>query len=194
MPIATLAAMRFGFKLMSEEHDPCALVEQAALAEEHGLEFAAISDHLSPWLDEEGHSPFAWSVLGAIAQATDRLELATAVTCPSWRYHPAVVAQAAATVALLSGRRFQLALGSGERLNEHVIGLGWPSVEVRQERLGEAVEIIRLLFSGETCSYRGRQLALADARLSIGRRLRRRSWSPRAGRAPPASPASWRTG
>jgi G6PDH family F420-dependent oxidoreductase len=157
--------MRIGFKLMSEEHDPRALVEQAVQAEAHGFAFAAISDHFSPWLDEEGHSPFAWSVLGAIAQATHQLGLATAVTCPSWRYHPAIVAQAAATTALLSGREFWLGLGSGERLNEHVIDAGWPSVAVRQQRLAEAVEIIRRLFSGETCTYRGEHLRLSDARL-----------------------------
>ena len=158
--------MRFGYKLMAEEHGPRALVEQAALAEGCGFAFAAISDHFFPWLEEEGHAPFAWSVLGAVAQATQRLELATAVTCPTWRYHPAVVAQAAATVALLSdGRRFQLGLGSGERLNEHVIGGGWPSVDLRQARLVEAVEIIRRLFTGETCSFHGDYLALDDARL-----------------------------
>ena len=157
--------MRIGFKLMSEEHGPRALVEQAVQAEEHGFEFAAISDHFSPWLEEEAHSPFAWSVLGAIAQATQKLGLATAVTCPAWRYHPAIIAQAAATTALLSGREFWLGLGSGERLNEHVIDEGWPSVDVRQARLGEAVEIIRKLFQGETCSYRGEQLRLSDAKL-----------------------------
>jgi len=157
--------MRLGYKLMSEEHAPRALVEHAVLAERHGFDFAAISDHFAPWLDEQGHAPFAWSVLGAVAQATERIGLATAVTCPTGRYHPAIVAQAAATVSLLAGRRLQLGLGSGERLNEHVIGAGWPSVDERRERLAEAVEMIRLLFSGGRCSFRGRHFALEDARL-----------------------------
>jgi G6PDH family F420-dependent oxidoreductase len=157
--------MRLGFKLMSEEHGPRALVADAVRAEQHGFDFVAISDHFAPWLDEQGHSPFAWSVLGAVAQATDRVGLATAVTCPCWRYHPAIVAQAAATVALLAERPFQLGLGTGERLNEHVIGGGWPSTDVRRERLEEALEMIKRLFAGETCSLRGQHLELQDARL-----------------------------
>ena len=157
--------MRLGYKLMSEEHGPRALVENAVRAEASGFEFAAISDHFAPWLDEQGHSPFAWAVLGAIAQATERIGLATAVTCPTIRYHPAIVAQAAATVSLLAGRRFQLGLGTGERLNEHVVGGGWPSVQVRRERLEEAVVILRRLFEGDTCSLRGEHLELAEARL-----------------------------
>ena len=157
--------MRLGYKLMSEEHGPRALVENAVRAEASGFEFAAISDHFAPWLDEQGHSPLAWAVLGAIAQATERIGLATAVTCPTIRYHPAIVAQAAATVSLLAGRRFQLGLGTGERLNEHVVGGGWPSVQVRRERLEEAVVILRRLFEGDTCSFRGEHLELAEARL-----------------------------
>ena len=157
---------RLGYKLMSEEHGPRDLVANAVRAEEAGFDFAAISDHFSPWLDDQGHSPFAWSVLGAIAQATQRIGLATAVTCPSWRYHPAIVAQAAATVSLLlAGRRFALGLGSGERLNEHVVGAAWPGVGERQARLAEAVEIIRRLLDGGTHSFEGHYLTLDEARL-----------------------------
>src|SRR5882757_7715742 len=117
--------VQIGYKLMSEEHGPKELVRNAQLAEAAGFEFAAISDHFSPWLDEQGHAPLAWPVLGAIANATERLGLMTAVTCPTMRYHPAIVAQGAATLGLLSNNRFTLGLGAGERLNEHVIGTGW---------------------------------------------------------------------
>jgi G6PDH family F420-dependent oxidoreductase len=157
--------IQLGYKLMAEEHEPRALVANGRRAEEAGFAFAAISDHFFPWLEVQGHSPFAWSVLGALAQATRRIGLMTAVTCPSFRYHPAIVAQAAATVALLADGRFTLGLGSGERLNEHVIGAGWPDVSVRQEQLREALEIIGLLFEGGTHSYRGAWYALEDARL-----------------------------
>lgn len=156
---------QLGYKLMSEELGPRELVTCAVRAEEAGFEFAAISDHFFPWLEEQGHSPFAWSVLGGIATATERLELMTAVTCPTLRYHPAIVAQAAATVSLLANGRFRLGLGSGERLNEHVVGGGWPSVQVRQELLEEAVDVIRLLFEGGMQSYEGQHLQLESARL-----------------------------
>ena len=118
--------MRLGYKLMSEELGPRALVANAVRAEELGFARRDLRP-LFPWLEEEGHAPFIWSVLGAIATATERIELMTAVTCPTFRYHPAVVAQAAATVSAMAERRFRLGLGSGERLNEHVIGGGWPS-------------------------------------------------------------------
>jgi G6PDH family F420-dependent oxidoreductase len=157
--------IQLGYKLMSEEHGPRALVANACRAEEAGFDFAALSDHFHPWLEAQGHSPFAWSVLGALAHATRRLGLMTAVTCPGFRYHPAIVAQAAATVALQSEGRFTLGLGSGERLNEAVIGAGWPDVSVRQERLGEALEIITRLFAGGEQSFHGRHFQLADARL-----------------------------
>src|SRR5262245_47399310 len=117
--------MRLGYKLMSEELGPRALVANALRAEDVGFDLAAISDHYFPWLEEKGHAPFIWSVLGAIATATEHIDLMTAVTCPTFRYHPAIVAQAAATVAVMAGSRFRLGLGSGERLNEHVIGGGW---------------------------------------------------------------------
>ena len=126
--------IKLGYKLMSEEHGPTELVHNARLAEQAGFEFAAISDHFSPWIDEQGHAPLAWPVLGAIANATRQLGLMTAVTCPIMRYHPAIVAQATATMGLLSGDRFTLGLGSGERLNEHVVGQGWPGLAERHER------------------------------------------------------------
>src|SRR3984885_15651328 len=127
--------VKLGYKLMSEEHGPNDLVRNAKRAEAAGFDFAAISDHFFPWLMEQGHSPFAWSVLGAAAQATSRLGLMSAVTCPTVRYHPAIIAQAAATLGLLSVGRFTLGLGAGERLNEHIVGHGCPGRAERQELL-----------------------------------------------------------
>lgn len=157
--------LKLGYKLMSEEHGPVALVRNAIRAEEAGFDFAAISDHFSPWVEEQGHSPLAWSVLGAIANATQRIGLMTAVTCPIMRYHPAIIAQGAATLSLLSDNRFSLGLGSGERLNEHVIGTGWPGVVERHERLAEAVDIIQGLLKGDLKNYRGKHLQLDNAQL-----------------------------
>ena len=124
------------------------LVEDVVPAEQAGFDFAVISDHYSPWLAEQGHSPYAWSVLGAAAARTERIGLMTYVTCPTFRYHPAIVAQKAATVALLSDNRFRLGLGAGERLNEQVVGAPWPAVDIRHDMLREAVEIIRELWGG----------------------------------------------
>lgn len=157
--------MQYGYKLAAEGFGPQELVRQARLAEESGFDFVEISDHYHPWLDSQGHSPFAWTVLGAIAATTDSLGLATGVTCPTVRYHPAIIAQAAATLALVSDGRFTLGVGSGERLNEHVVGTGFPAVAERQAMLHEALEIIRLLWSGGYHSYRGRYLRLEDARV-----------------------------
>ncbi|MFD0558087.1 G6PDH family F420-dependent oxidoreductase [Stackebrandtia endophytica] len=157
--------MRIGYKLASEAFGPLELVRQAVRAEEVGFDFVEISDHYHPWLDGQGHSPFAWSVLGTLASRTRHIGLATGVTCPFIRYHPAVIAQAAATVALLSGGRFVLGVGSGERLNEHVVGRGFPAVDVRHEMFRESLEIIRLLWRGGYQSYRGRHLTLEDARV-----------------------------
>lgn len=158
--------MQIGYKLAAEGYGPAELVRQAVLAERAGFDFVEISDHYHPWLDNQGHSPFAWSVLGAIAARTERIGLATGVTCPTVRYHPAIIAQAAATLALLSEGRFTLGVGSGERLNEHVVGRGFPdSVRVRHEMLREALEIIRLLWQGGYRSYEGRHLRLEDARV-----------------------------
>src|SRR5215467_1561080 len=134
--------IQLGYKLSSEEFGPGDLVRFAAHAEARGLEFALISDHLLPWTDRQGQSPFVWSVLGSIAHATERLTLGTAVTCPSGRIHPAIIAQAAATTAALMPGRFFLGVGTGENLNEHILGQGWPETEVRQARLEEAIEVI----------------------------------------------------
>jgi G6PDH family F420-dependent oxidoreductase len=157
--------MQIGYKLAAEAFDPKELIRQAVLAERAGFDFVEISDHYHPWLDVQGHSPFAWTVLGAIAAKTERLELATGVTCPTVRYHPAIIAQAAATLALVSDGRFTLGIGAGERLNEHVVGKGFPGVHERQAMLREALEIIRLLWRGGYQNYDGRYLRLEDARV-----------------------------
>jgi G6PDH family F420-dependent oxidoreductase len=156
---------RFGYSMICEQSTPQQLVDNCRRAEATGFDFAMISDHFHPWLESQGQSPFVWSVLGALAETTDRIELITGVTCPTMRYHPAVVAQAAATVQLMSGGRFTLGIGAGERLNEHVVARGWPPDDIRQEMLAEAIEIIRRLWQGGFQSYRGRHLSLEDARL-----------------------------
>ncbi|MCU1546403.1 MAG: class F420-dependent oxidoreductase, partial [Homoserinimonas sp.] len=135
----------FGYTLMTEQSGPRELVRYAVAAERAGFDFEVSSDHYSPWLAAQGHAPYAWTVLGAVAQATERVELATYVTCPTMRYHPVVVAQKAATLQILAEGRFILGLGAGENLNEHVIGQGWPAIDMRHELLEEAVEIIREL-------------------------------------------------
>ncbi|MBW4721223.1 TIGR03557 family F420-dependent LLM class oxidoreductase [Saccharothrix obliqua] len=157
--------MRIGYTLMTEQAGPRALVEHSARAERAGFDFEVISDHYSPWLAEQGHAPYAWSVLGAVSQVTERVELMTYVTCPTMRYHPAVVAQKAATVQLLSGGRFTLGLGAGENLNEHVVGRGWPPVNVRHELLREALEIISRLFDGGYVNYVGDHFRVDSAKL-----------------------------
>jgi G6PDH family F420-dependent oxidoreductase len=157
--------VRFGYTLMTEQAGPRALVEHAAAAERAGFDFEVMSDHYSPWLAEQGHAPYAWSVLGAVAQVTERVELMTYVTCPIMRYHPAVVAQKAATMQLLSDGRFTLGLGAGENLNEHVIGAGWPPANVRHEMLGEAIGIIGRLFSGGYVDFVGRHYRVDSAKL-----------------------------
>jgi G6PDH family F420-dependent oxidoreductase len=158
--------MRFGYKLSAEGFGPQELIRQAVAAERAGFDFVEISDHYHPWLDVQGHSPFAWNVLSAIAVQTRTLGLATGVTCPSVRYHPAIVAQAAATLQIISDNRFTLGIGSGERLNEHVVGgQQFPSVQGRQERLREALDIINLLWQGGYQSYEGKHLQLEDARV-----------------------------
>jgi len=157
--------MQIGFKLMAEAFGPQEMVRQAIEAEQAGFDFAEISDHYHPWLYSHGHSGFAWSILAAAAAKTERIELATGVTCPTMRYHPAIIAQAAATTQLLADGRFVLGVGSGERLNEHVVGRPWPSVTRRQEMLREALEVIRLLWSGGYHSYEGKHLMLEDARV-----------------------------
>lgn len=156
--------MDLGYSLICEEHPPERLVEHAVQAEEAGLSLLAISDHFHPWLDEQGHSPFAWSVLGALTERT-RLPLVTLVTCPIKRYHPAVVAQMAATVARMAPAGLTLGLGSGENLNEHVVGGEWPAPTTRLSQLEEAVEVIRDLFSGRQVTHRGEWFTVDRARL-----------------------------
>ncbi|PPF31300.1 LLM class F420-dependent oxidoreductase [Rathayibacter tritici] len=157
--------VRFGYTLMTEQSGPKQLVGYAVDAERLGFEFAVSSDHYSPWLTEQGHASYAWTLLGAVAQATSTIDLTTYVTAPTIRYHPAVVAQKAATLAILSDDRFTLGLGSGENLNEHVVGEGWPSVAVRQDMLEEAVHLIRELHTGELVTWEGEYFRVDSARI-----------------------------
>jgi G6PDH family F420-dependent oxidoreductase len=158
---------RFGYTMMCEQSRPDQLVEDIQRAEEAGFDFSVISDHFQPWLSTQGHSGYAWSILGAAAQATERIGLMSYVTCPTLRYHPAIVAQKAATVQILSGNRFRLGLGSGENLNEHVVGKRWPSVGVRHEMLAEAVDVIAALFDNQngTVNHRGEYFDIESAKL-----------------------------
>ncbi len=156
----------FGYTMMCEQAGPRELVRDVRLAEEAGFDFSVISDHYQPWLASQGHSPYAWSVLGAAAQATEQIGLMTYVTCPILRYHPVVIAQKAATMQILSGGRFRLGLGAGENLNEHVVGERWPHVGARHEMLTEAVEIIGALFDGDgPVNHRGKHYDVETAKL-----------------------------
>ncbi len=155
----------FGYTLMTEQSGPKDLVRYAVAAENAGFDFEVSSDHYSPWLTSQGHAPYAWTVLGAVAQATSRVELATYVTCPTVRYHPAVIAQKAATLQLLADGRFILGLGAGENLNEHVVGEGWPAVDARQDMLEEAIAIIRALHTGELTTWDGAYFRVDSARI-----------------------------
>jgi G6PDH family F420-dependent oxidoreductase len=158
--------MQLGYTMMTEQAGPADLVGHVVAAEQAGFDFAVSSDHYFPWLDEMGHSPNAWVTLGAVAHATSRIDLMTYVTCPTFRYHPAVVAQQAATLQILAGGRFTLGLGSGENLNEHVVGAGWPPADVRQEMLVEALEIIASLFDGDGyTNFRGEHFDVESAKL-----------------------------
>ena len=157
--------MEIGYWLSSEEHGPHELVANARRAEQAGFEFVLISDHYHPWIDAQGHSPFVWGVIGAIAATTRRIRLGTAVTCPLIRIHPAIVAHAAATAQTLMDGRFFLGLGTGENLNEHVLGDGWPRADERLEMLGEAVDVIRALLGGEYETFRGRHYTVEQARI-----------------------------
>ncbi len=157
--------MQIGYKLATEAFGPKEIIRQAVAAERAGFDFVEMSDHYHPWHDAQGHSGFTWSMLAAIAAKTERIGLVTGVTCPTVRYHPAIIAQAAATMAIISDGRFTLGVGAGERLNEHITGTGFPSARIRHERLREALEIIRLLWQGGYRSYEGRYLQLEDARV-----------------------------
>jgi G6PDH family F420-dependent oxidoreductase len=157
--------VEFGYTLSAEEHGPADLVRWARAAEDAGFGFALISDHFHPWIDRQGHSPFVWTVLGGIAEATERLHVGTGVTCPLIRIHPAIVAQAAATTAALMSGRFFLGVGTGENLNEHILGDRWPPAAMRLEMLEEAVELIRFLWRGEDVTHRGRHYTVENARI-----------------------------
>lgn len=157
--------VQLGYALSSEEHHPNDLVRNARRAEEAGFTFALISDHFHPWVDAQGHSPFVWSVIGGIAQATRHLKLGTGVTCPTMRIHPAIIAQAAATSAAMMGDRFFLGVGTGENLNEHIFGEHWPPFDVRADMLEEAVEVIRMLWEGDETSYYGAFYTVEEARI-----------------------------
>jgi G6PDH family F420-dependent oxidoreductase len=154
----------FGFTLSSEELDAPTLVDTARQAESAGFERIWVSDHYHPWNTAQGQSPFVWSVLGAIA-ATTELRLTTAVTCPTFRIHPAVLAQATATVASMAADRFRFGVGSGEALNEHILGDAWPPVSIRLGRLEEAIAVIRRLWAGDTVTHEGRYFTVHNARI-----------------------------
>jgi coenzyme F420-dependent glucose-6-phosphate dehydrogenase len=154
-----------GYMLSSEEHPAGELIDHASQAEAAGFAYAMISDHFHPWVSAQGESTFVWSVLGAIAERTERLQVGTAVTCPTMRYHPAIVAQAAATIATMMPGRFVLGVGTGENLNEHVVGRGWPAHDVRASMLEEAVEVIRALWEGDVHTHRGCHFTVETARI-----------------------------
>jgi len=155
----------YGYTIMTEQSGPKALVGYAVAAERAGFDFEVSSDHYSPWLVSQGHSAYAWSLLGAIAQATDKVGLGTYVTCPTMRYHPAIVAQKAATMQLLSDGRFTLGLGAGENLNEHTVGQGWPMVHQRHDMFEEAITIVRELHKGELVTWEGEYFRVDSARI-----------------------------
>lgn len=157
--------VEFGYALSSEEHTPSDLIGNAQRAEALGFSFAMISDHFHPWIDNQGHSPFVWAVIGGIAATTQRIKIGTGVTAPLIRIHPAIIAQAAATVATMLPGRFWLGVGTGEALNEHILGDHWPMIAVRQEMLMEAVEVIRYLWEGTEVNYWGEFYTVENARI-----------------------------
>ena len=157
--------VQLGYTLSAEEFRPQQLADNARLAEDAGFSFASISDHFHPWLDSQGHSPFVWAVLGALSQTTSQMLIGTGVTCPILRIHPAIVAQAAATVADLLPGRFYLGVGTGEMLNEHILGQQWPPISVRQEMLEESLEVIRALWGGDYFTHHGKYFTVENARI-----------------------------
>ncbi|MGH8957797.1 MAG: TIGR03557 family F420-dependent LLM class oxidoreductase [Acidimicrobiia bacterium] len=160
-----MSELSLGLTISSEEFSPSRLVEVAVLAEEAGFDFVSISDHYHPWVTAQGHSPFVWSVLGAISQATDEIEVAVGVTCPTIRIHPAILAQSVATMGVLLEGRFVWGVGTGEALNEHVVGDAWPPYEIRAEMLEEAISVIRLLWAEESVTHFGPYYSVVDARI-----------------------------
>ena len=157
--------MKLGLTLSSEEHGPRRLLDMAVLAEEAQFDFVSISDHFHPWISSQGHSPFVWSVLGGIASVTERVEVGVGVTCPILRIHPAILAQAAATTSLLTDGRLVWGVGTGENLNEHVLGDPWPPYGIRAEMLEESIELIRRLWAEESVTHRGEYFTVEDARI-----------------------------
>jgi G6PDH family F420-dependent oxidoreductase len=162
--MAASKSIEIGYVLSSEEHGPSELVKQAQMAEDAGMGSVFISDHFHPWLDDQGQSPFVWSVIGAVA-ATTKLQVTTGVTCPTIRIHPAIIAQAAATSAMLLNGRFTLGVGSGEALNEHILGDPWPLTDERLDMLREAIELMRAMWTGEEITFRGDYYIVENARL-----------------------------
>lgn len=154
----------FGIFLSGEELSPREMVEAGQLAEQAGFTHAWLSDHYHPWQESQGESAFVWSVLGGLA-ATTQLNMTTAVTCPTFRIHPAIMAQAAATTAALAPGRFRFGVGTGEALNEHILGEAWPPVSIRLERLEEAIEVMRKLWTGEIVTHQGRHYTVHNARI-----------------------------
>lgn len=157
--------IKFGFALSSEEIHPENLIGNAAFAESYGFDFVSISDHISPWINNQGYSSFVWTVLGGIAQVTCRLEVIVGVTCPIIRYSPVIIAQAAATCGILMENRFWLGLGTGENLNEHVAAKRWPHIDTRREMLEEAIELIKELWKGDYVSYTGKYFETEKAKI-----------------------------
>jgi coenzyme F420-dependent glucose-6-phosphate dehydrogenase len=157
--------VKFGLTLSSEEHEPAQLLDIAEMAEGSGFDFVSISDHFHPWLDDQGHSPFVWTMLGALAERTNDLDVVVGVTCPIMRIHPAILAQATATTSRLLGERFTWGVGTGEALNEHILGDRWPTAPERLDMLDEAVEVIRELWSGEEVSFQGEYFTVENARI-----------------------------
>jgi G6PDH family F420-dependent oxidoreductase len=160
--------VELGYALSSEEHGPNELVDLAVRAEDAGFDFVSVSDHFHPWISQQGHSPFVWSTLGAIARETDEIDVGVGVTCPLMRIHPAIVAQAVASVTAMfedSGQQFYFGVGTGENLNEHVLGDQWPSHRVRLEMLDEALKVIRTLWTGEMVSHHGEHYTVRNAKL-----------------------------
>ena len=198
----------YGLTLSSEEHAPRRLVEMAGLAEEHGFDFVSISDHFHPWITEQGHSPFVWAVLGAIAQRTSTIAVGVGVTCPIMRIHPVILAQATATTGQLLDGRFTWGVGTGEALNEHITGERWPIAPDRIDMLEEAIELVRLLWTGDEVTFDGDFFTVENARIfdppssddpdrRLGvRRRRRRRWpaAPATACGPAATPRSSRHG
>lgn len=160
-----MAVQHLGYKLSSEEHSAVDLVRYARMAEDYGYDFAAISDHFHPWIDQQGESPFVWGVIGGISQATQKLKVITGVTCPTMRTHPAIIAHAAATAAQMMPGRFSLGLGTGENLNEHIIGEGWPRAGTRLDMLEEAIDVIRDLWKGKNTNHEGTHFTVENARI-----------------------------